>query len=127
KNTSDDSNAKDFNPPFIFELKCDNTNISCNNNMSPFDCVYDFCLCLENFCKTKSTANHRWDIERDWHKLLLACSSHNYERFMWIHLTFQAEKNIQLCWKQVIRRLMSKFDDPQRSISLRSILAHFRY
>ncbi|KAI7897473.1 uncharacterized protein BX663DRAFT_409803, partial [Cokeromyces recurvatus] len=123
-----DSNAeKDFNPPFMFELKCDNTSVSSNNNMSPFECVYDFCSSLENFCKSKAAINNRWDIEKDWHKLLLACSSHNYERFMWIHLTFQADKNVKLGWKQVVRRLMTRFDDPQRIISLRSILTNFRY
>jgi hypothetical protein len=112
----------DLKPPFVFELKSDNT-----ANDKAFECVYDFCTALETFCRSTSTSSQRLDIEKDWHKLLLACSSHNYERFMWIHLTFQSTLRLKLRWKQVVTRLMSKFDAPERRILVQELLSSFRY
>ncbi|KAI8640542.1 hypothetical protein BD408DRAFT_347684, partial [Parasitella parasitica] len=123
------NNAKkaELKPNFLFELKGDNTNASTKENISPFECVYDFCLALEKFCKSKSTPENELDIDKDWKKLLFTCSSHNSERIMWIHLTFQTSNKLKLAWKQVVRRLMANFDDPKRSLSLELTLSKFKF
>lgn len=112
----------DHKPPFVFELKSDSS-----ASDQAFECVYDFCMALEAFCRSTSVSSHRLDIEKDWHKLLLTCSSHNYDRFMWIHLTFQSTLRLKLRWKQVVTRLMSKFDVPERRILVEELLSSFRY
>jgi hypothetical protein len=112
----------DLKPPFVFELKSDST-----ASDQAFECVYDFCTALETFCQSTLASSLRLDIEKDWHKLLLACSSHNYERFMWIHLTFQSTLRLKLRWKQVVTRLMFKFDTPKRRILVEELLSSFRY
>ncbi|CEP16164.1 hypothetical protein [Parasitella parasitica] len=118
---------EELKPNFLFELKSDNTNRSTEENISPFECVYDFCLALEKFCKTRSTPENKLDIDEDWKKLLFTCSSHNSERIMWIHLTFQTSNKLKLTWKQVVRRLMANFDDPKRSLSLEITLSKFKF
>lgn len=118
---------EELKPNFLFELKHDNTNESTADNTSPFECVYDFCLALEKFCKSKSTPENQLDIDEDWKKLLFTCSSHNPDRIMWIHLTFQSSHKLKLSWKQVVRRLMANFDDPKRNPSLESALSKFRF
>ncbi|KAL9539265.1 hypothetical protein MBANPS3_010367 [Mucor bainieri] len=118
---------EDLKPNFLFELKRDGTNKSTEQQLSPFECVYDFCLALEKFCKSKSTAENRLDIDEDWKKLLFTCCSHNTERVMWIHLTFQTSIKMKLTWKQVVRRLMANFDDPKRILSLEAALSKFNF
>ncbi|KAF1799116.1 hypothetical protein FB192DRAFT_1257408, partial [Mucor lusitanicus] len=118
---------EDLKPNFLFELKRDDTNKSTEQQLSPFECVYDFCLALEKFCKSKSTAENRLDIDEDWKKLLFTCCSHNPERVMWIHLTFQTSTKMKLTWKQVVRRLMANFDDPKRILSLETALSKFNF
>ncbi|CAO3634828.1 unnamed protein product [Mucor hiemalis] len=102
----------DFKPTFVFQLSSDDV---INPDKPQFVCVYDFCTELSKYCETSVK---QLDVNKDWLKLLLACSSHNYERFMWIHLTFQASNNLKLTWNQVRKRLQSKFDDPSRRTKL---------
>jgi hypothetical protein len=118
--------SKDLKPSFIFQLTCDQT---VNKDLTQFECVHDFCQKLQDYCE--QNASHL-NIEHDWLKLLLACSPHNYERFMWIHFTFQrtsgcSSTTSQLKWPQVKRRLMSKFDHPKRRIQIQSQIANFKY
>ncbi|KAI9352326.1 hypothetical protein BD770DRAFT_393216 [Pilaira anomala] len=112
----------DFKPSFVFQLTTDDL---INPMLPTFDCVFDFCEKLAEYCET-STAKHL-NIDRDWHKLLLACSSNNYDRFMWIHLTFQSSNNLKLDWSQVRRRLMSKFDVPTRRDNVMKLISDFKY
>lgn len=120
KDVKSESEA-DFKPTFIFQLSSDDV---INSEKPQFDCVYDFCAELSKYCET---SEKQLDVEEDWPKLLLACSSHNYDRFMWIHLTFQASNNLKLSWKQVRKRLQSKFDDPSRRSRLAQELETKRY
>ncbi|GAA5814488.1 hypothetical protein MFLAVUS_007985 [Mucor flavus] len=112
----------DFKPSFIFQLATDQP---INPALPHFSCVFDFCNKLTEYCETLTT--RQLNIETDWLKLLLACSSHNYDRFMWIHLTFQSANNLKLDWRQVRRRLMSKFDDPSRRTIVFNQIADFKY
>ncbi|GAA5802678.1 hypothetical protein HPULCUR_008152 [Helicostylum pulchrum] len=112
----------DFKPSFIFQLTTDQT---INPTLPHFACVFDFCNKLTEYCETLTTK--QLNIETDWLKLLLACSSHNYDRFMWIHLTFQTANNLKLDWRQVRKRLMSKFDDPSRRTIVFNQIADFKY
>ncbi|KAG2236641.1 hypothetical protein INT48_000196 [Thamnidium elegans] len=112
----------DFKPSFIFQLATDQP---MNTTLPQFACVFDFCTKLTEYCETLTTK--QLNIETDWLKLLLACSSHNYDRFMWIHLTFQSANNLKLDWSQVRRRLMSKFDDPSRQTIVFNQIANFKY
>lgn len=112
----------DFKPSFVFQLTTDDL---INPQQAQFDCVFDFCEKLADYCKT-STTKHL-NIEKDWLKLLLACSSNNYERFMWIHLTFQSTNNLKLDWQQVKKRLMCKFDHPSRPAIVLNLVSSFKY
>ncbi|KAI7891496.1 uncharacterized protein EV154DRAFT_400166, partial [Mucor mucedo] len=109
-------------PSFVFQLKTDEL---INPQQEQFECVFDFCQKLEAYCTEFVTKNLQ--IEKDWLKLLLACSSNNYERFMWIHLTFQPANNLRLNWSQVKRRLMCKFDVPARPATVLSIISNFTF
>ncbi|KAI8985217.1 hypothetical protein BDB01DRAFT_722028, partial [Pilobolus umbonatus] len=107
------------NPPFIFELRSDKVHL--NGTHEPFSCVYDFCRSLENFC-TKFDI----DIELGWKNLLVNCSSHNSDRLTWIYLNLERYVQ-QLSWKQVMRRLMHRFDNPDRVKLLKTALQQYRY
>jgi hypothetical protein len=111
-----------FKPTFVFQLETDATT---NADSRKFACVYDFCQALEEHCK--NSPNHHLDIEEDWLKLLLSCSPHNYDRFMWIHTTFQAVNNLKLDWTQVKKRLMCKYDDPSRHMAVQKQISSFKY
>lgn len=109
-----------FKPPFAFDLRTDNEDET--KTKQTFNCVYDFCLCLEQYCQSENL-----DIEKAWFKLLTACTTHNYDRYMWIHSTFQHADKYGIGWKQAVRRLMFKYDDPHRTMILESKMDSLRY
>ncbi|CEI86560.1 hypothetical protein RMCBS344292_00997 [Rhizopus microsporus] len=112
---------KEVIPTFIFETKYDNTHFSPEPH-KPFLCVYEFCVALEVFCKSKNI-----DIEKHWAKLLLKTTAHNYERFMWIHLHLINQPKLKLSWQQVVQRLMLKYDDPRRTQAVKRALNMFTF
>lgn len=105
----------------MFQLEHDTT---INPQLPKFKCVFDFCQALEEHCESN---NQHLNIEENWLKLILATSPHNYDRFMWIHTTFQTSKNLTLDWSQVKKRLMCKYDDPSRHILVQEEIANFKY
>ncbi|ORE10058.1 hypothetical protein BCV72DRAFT_200346, partial [Rhizopus microsporus var. microsporus] len=116
-----DQDPKEVIPTFIFETKHDNTHFSPEPH-KPFLCVYEFCVALEVFCKSKNI-----DIEKHWARLLLKTTAHNYERFMWIHLHLINQSKLRLSWQQVVQRLMLKYDDPRRTQAVKRALNMFTF
>ncbi|KAI9270825.1 hypothetical protein BY458DRAFT_436205, partial [Sporodiniella umbellata] len=108
-------------PMFIFEIQFDGTHLSPEPH-KPFLCVYEFCVALEMFCKSK-----KLDIEKHWDRLLLKTSAHQVDRFMWIHTHLIHQPAVRLTWEQVVRRLMLQYDDPKRALSIQHSLRDFSF
>lgn len=117
----EDDNPEEALPTFIFETRLDGTQVSPEPH-KPFLCVYEFCVALEMFCKSK-----KMDIEKHWDRLLLKTSAHNADRFMWIHMNLITQPTVRLSWEQVVQRLMLKYDDPRRTQSVKRALQSFYF